>query len=275
MTSPETGTLLTLGLYALASISGIAGTALRLPFWRKVGCGLAVAGFIVQTLILATGFHTSLPGGLSIGAYFQMIAWFVMLCGLSIGIKMRNETAALFPAPLALLLFAMSAPYLQSLIRVPESLKASFFALHIGTLFLSLALLALACVAGLLFIVLERRIKSKQHMQGFLQDMPALSLLDKLNAVTTITGFPLYTLGLAAGLLWAKPVYGASFSGDPKEVITIGIWLLYAWLFHNRLINGWKGRKPARLAIIIFLLSLFSIIVVNTLMDTHHAFIRS
>lgn len=275
MTSPETGTLLTLALYALASICGIAGTALRLPFWRKAGCALAVAGFFIQTLILVTGFHASLPGGLSIGAYFQLIAWFVMLCGLGIAIRMRNETAALFPALPALLLFAMSVPYLQALIRVPESLKAPFFALHIGALFLSLALLALGCMAGLLFVVLEQRIKSKQHMQGFLRDMPALSLLDKVNAFTTLTGFPLYTLGLAAGLVWARPVYGAALSGDPKEVITIIIWLLYAWLFHNRLLNGWKGRKPARLTIAIFLLSLFSIIVVNTLMDTHHAFIRS
>ena len=111
-------------------------------------------------------------------------------------------------------------------------------------------------------------------MKGFWQDMPALSMLDKINAFTTLTAFPLYTLGIVAGLIWAKPVFGATVTGDPKEVISIVVWLLFAVLFHNRLANGWKGRKPARLAVFIFLLCLFSILVVNTFMDTHHAFIR-
>jgi len=275
MIAPESSTLLTLALYALATFCGVLGTALRSPLWRKAGCWLALAGFAAQTLLLASGFHKSLPGGLSLGAYLQMLAWFVMLCGLTIWLRMRQEAAALFSAPLALMLFAMSAPYLSALIRVPESLKAPFYALHIGALFLSLSLLALAFAAGALFIYLEGRIKSKQRMEGFWQDMPALSILDKINAFTVLTGFPLYTVGLASGLIWAKPVYGAVISGDPKEVITIIVWLLFAWLFYNRLTSNWKGRRPARLAVFIFVLSLFSIIVVNTFMDTHHAFIRS
>ena len=275
MIAPESSTLLTLALYALATFCGVLGTALRSPLWRKAGCWLALAGFAAQTLLLASGFHKSLPGGLSLGAYLQMLAWFVMLCGLTIWLRMRQEAAALFSAPLALMLFAMSAPYLSALIRVPESLKAPFYALHIGALFLSLGLLALAFAAGSLFIYLEGRIKSKQRMEGFWQDMPALSILDKINAFTVLTGFPLYTVGLASGLIWAKPVYGAVISGDPKEVITIIVWLLFAWLFYNRLTSNWKGRRPARLAVFIFVLSLFSIIVVNTFMDTHHAFIRS
>lgn len=275
MISPESSTLFILTLYALATFSGVIGIALRKAFWRKSGCWLALAAFIAQTLLLTTGFHGSLPGGLSIGAYLQMLAWFIMLSGLAIWLKMRQEAAAIFSAPLALLLFAMSAPYLSALVKVPEALKGPFYALHIGAFFLSLALLALAFAAGALFLFLEGRIKSKQRMLGFWQDMPALSILDKINAFTVLAGFPLFTSGLAAGLIWAKPVYGAILSGDPKEVITIVIWVLFAWLFYNRLTNNWKGRKPARLVVFIFILCLFSIIVVNTFMDTHHAFIRS
>lgn len=274
MISPEVSTLATLILYALASIAGITGMVARSVLWRRLGCWLALAGFICQTLMLALGFHKTLPGGLSLGAYLQMLAWFVLLCGLAVWVKMRQETALLFAAPLGLMLFAMSAPYLSAIVHVPSSLKAPFYALHIGALFLSLGLMALSFAAGALFLFLEGRIKSKQRMKGFWQDMPALSILDKINAFTTLTAFPLYTLGIVAGLIWAKPVFGATVTGDPKEVISIVVWLLFAVLFHNRLANGWKGRKPARLAVFIFLLCLFSIIVVNTFMVTHHAFIR-
>lgn len=275
MISPETSTLMTLGLYALASAAGLAGMTMRSPFWRRMGCWLALAGFACQTLMLILGFHKALPSGLSLGAYLQMLAWFVLLCGLSVWLKLRQEAALLFAAPLALILFAMSAPYLSVLVQVPSSLKAPFYALHIGALFLSLGLLACAFAAGSLFLFLEGRIKSKQRMKGFWQDMPALSMLDKINACTTLTAFPLYTLGIVAGLIWARPVFGSTVSGDPKEVISIVVWLLFAVLFHNRLANGWKGRKPAQLAVFIFLLCLFSILVVNTFMETHHAFIQS
>ena len=274
MISPEFSTGVTLLLYGLATLSGIAGIMARSPFWRKFCCWLAGAGFIFQTISLATGFHKTLPGGLSLGAYLQLMAWFVVLCGLVAWGKLRQETPLIFASPLGLMLFAMSAPYLEAVIQVPPSLKAPFYALHIGTLFLSLALLALAFAAGALFLFLEARIKSKQYMKGFWQDMPALAMLDKINAFTTVVAYPLYTLGIISGLVWAKPVFGATVTGDPKEVISIVTWMLYSVLFNNRIAKGWRGRKPARLAVFIFILCLFSIIVVNTFMETHHAFIR-
>ena len=274
MISPEFSTGVTLTFYGIASAAGIAGMMARSSLWRRLGCILAVAGFACQTLMLSLGFHKALPGGLSAGAYFQMMAWFVVLCGIAAWAKLRQEVPLVFATPLGLMLFAMSAPYLAAVVQVPPSLTTSFYALHIGALFLSLALLALAFAAGALFLFIEARIKSKQTMKGFWLDMPALSILDKINAITTMTGFPLYTLGIVAGLIWAKPVFGGTVTGDPKEVISIVIWLMYSVLFHNRLTKGWKGRKPAQLAVFVFILCLFSIIVVNTFMETHHAFIR-
>lgn len=274
MISPEFSTGVTLLLYGLASVSGIAGMMSRSPFWRRVCCYLAAAGFIFQTISLATGFHKALPDGLSLGAYLQLMAWFVVLCGLASWGKFKQEASLIFASPLGLMLFAMSAPYLQAVVEVPHYLKAPFYALHIATLFLSLALMALAFAAGSLFLFLEARIKSKQYMKGFWQDMPALAMLDKINAFATVVAYPLYTLGIVSGLIWAKPVFGATVTGDPKEVISIVIWLLFSVLFNNRLTKGWRGRKPARLAVYIFILCLFSIIVVNTFMETHHAFIR-
>ena len=274
MISPELSTLLTLCLYGAASLAGISGMLLRSAILRKTGCWLAGFGFLVQTLMLALGFHSTLPEGLSLGAYLQMLAWFVLLCGLISRLRYRQEATLILSAPLALILFIMSAPYLAAVVKIPPQLSAPFYTLHIGALFLSLGLLTLASAAGCIFLFLEGRIKSKQAMKGFWQDMPALSLLDRINAFAVMTTFPLYTLGIVAGLVWAKPVFGATFNGDPKEVISLVVWLLLAALFHNRLTRGWRGRKPARLAVIIFGLCLFSIIVVNTFMETHHAFIR-
>lgn len=272
--APETSTALTLAVYALVGAVGLAGLLARRPGLRRWACWLAAAAFACQTLLLALGAHASHPGGLTLGAYLQMLAWFVLLCGLGLWARFRQETPPIFAALLGLILFLMSAPWMEISVPLPASLRGPFFALHIGALFLSLGLLALAFAAGALFLFLERRIKSKRRMAGIWQDMPALAILDRINGICALTAFPLYTVGIVAGLFWARPVFGGTLTGDPKEVVSLIVWLLLAVLFHNRLASGWKGRKPARLAVSIFLLSVFSLVVVNIFMETHHAFLR-
>ena len=129
MISPEFSTAVTLLLYGSASVAGLAGFAARSALWRKIGCSVALAGFACQTLMLFLGFHKALPGGLSAGAYFQLMAWFVVLCGIAAWAKLRQEIPLVFATPLGLMLFAMSAPYLASVVQVPPSLNTSFYAL--------------------------------------------------------------------------------------------------------------------------------------------------
>lgn len=274
MPSPESFTAVTIAFYFLASAVGVAGMIWRNGLMRRIGAWLAIAAFLCQTLILVFGFHKLMPAGLSLGAYLQLVAWFFLLCGIGAWQRLRQDAILLFAAPLGFILFLFSAPWLNLPIHLPPSLSTPFYALHIGSLFLSLGLLALAFMAGIIFLFLEWRIKTKKNMKGIWEDMPALSMLDKLNAFCCAAAFPLYTIGLIAGLVWSRPVFGSAFSGDPKEVVSILVWGLLGLLFHNRIIGGWRGRKPAMLAMIIFVLSLFSIIFVNLFLSTHHGYIR-
>lgn len=275
MFSAEAFTCLIIAVYLASAICGFCGICLARASLRRAGCWLALAAFFGQTFFLVMGFHKMLPGGLSIGAYLQMLAWFFLLCGLGAWWRLGQDTLLLFAAPFCLMLFLMSAPFLELAIKIPANLTTSFYALHIGSLFLSLGLFFLAFIAGLFFIFLEKKLKSRKILKGIWADLPALSLLDKINSVCVLAGFPLYTIGLIAGIFWGRPVYGAAMTGDIKEVVSLFIWFLLAILFHNRLAWGWKGRKPAILVISIFILSILSIIVVNTLLPTHHSFIRN
>lgn len=274
MYSARIFTWLTIIIYLFASTIGLFGMTTNRILWRKTGCWLAVAAFCCQTFFLIMGFHKTMPDGLSSGAYLQMLAWFFLGCGIIAWWRYRQDAIMLFAAPLGLIFFLMSLASLDISVPLPKSLSAPFFALHIGALFLGLGMLALAFIAAIFFIFIQKRIKAKKHMQGFWQDMPALALLDKINAACIIGAFPCYTAGIIAGLFWGPQVFGSMFNGDPKEIVSLIIWLLLAILFHNRLATGWKGRKPAIFSIIIFLLSAFSIVVINIYFPTQHAFIR-
>ncbi len=274
MISFEQSALLILILYAISSICGIAGLLLRQRWLRIVACLFAVAGFGVQTFDMVRGSHAQNPEGLSLGTYLQILAWFMLLCAFFSDWKTRHSTPTIFMVPLVLMLFLFSLQVMHAQIALPESLTGLFYALHIGTLYISLAMMTLAFVAGLIFVYIEKKIKSKAPITGFSRDFPALAILDKTNAIATFVGFPLFTVGIISGIVWASSTWGKAVSGDPKEVIAFFTWGLYAWLFHMRVVQSRGGRKPAILALWLFALSLFSILVVNLLMDTHHSFIQ-
>jgi len=262
-----------LAVYALASLCAFVGLVGRVAWLRRVACLAALGGFGLQTFDFLMGSHAALPGGLSLGAYLQLLAWFLLLCGMLGWWKLRLDVPLLFAAPPAFLLAAIACPLLHRQLVLPAALSGYFYALHIGALFLSLALIALALAAGLLFLYIHHKIKAKERLVGFQRDFPALSMLDKINALCVAGGFPLYTLGIGTGFVWSGIVWGTSFSGDPKEIISLLTWLGFAVLFHQRQMCGWQGRKPALFAIALFTLCVFSMVVVNIFLPTHHAFV--
>ncbi|CAA9413375.1 Cytochrome c-type biogenesis protein CcsA/ResC [uncultured Leptolyngbya sp.] len=78
-----------------------------------------------------------------------------------------------------------------------------------------------------------------------------LSLADTLDNISYRIiglGFPLLTIGIIAGAVWANEAWGAPWSWDPKETWALITWLVFAAYLHARITRGWQGRRPAILA---------------------------
>ena len=79
---------------------------------------------------------------------------------------------------------------------------------------------------------------------------PRLTLLesiDNLSYRTISFGFPLLTVGIIAGAVWANEAWGSYWSWDPKETWALITWLVFAIYLHSRLLKGWQGKKAAAL----------------------------
>jgi cytochrome c-type biogenesis protein CcsB len=72
--------------------------------------------------------------------------------------------------------------------------------------------------------------------------------LDNLSYRAIGLGFPLLTIGIIAGGVWANEAWGSYWSWDPKETWSLITWLVFAAYLHTRITKGWQGRKPAILA---------------------------
>jgi ABC-type transport system involved in cytochrome c biogenesis permease subunit len=233
-----------------------------------------VAGFAAHTLDM--GQVTSQPGNSLLDGTFHLsfFAWVLVGCWFLAWMRLKLGFLALTVSPLALFFYIASLAAGQLKVVMPKVLVMPFFALHIASLFIALALLAVASGAGIAFLWIEGRIKSKERLRGFEADMPSLATFDRANHLAVVAGFPLYTLGLATGFLWARMTWGRVFTWDPKEVAAILLWLAFAYLFHQRVMLGWLGRKPAVLAIWLFFLAVLSMLGVNFFLPTHHGFTR-
>jgi len=90
--------------------------------------------------------------------------------------------------------------------------------------------------------------------------LPPLGDLDRINHLCLLAGVLLLTLGVLAGSLWARIVWGSHWQWDPKQVWTLLVWGSYAFLLHQRLAIGWRGRTAARWSLALFVILLLLLI---------------
>ncbi|MGF1536116.1 MAG: c-type cytochrome biogenesis protein CcsB [Elainellaceae cyanobacterium] len=79
-----------------------------------------------------------------------------------------------------------------------------------------------------------------------------LTLADTLDNVSYRMiglGFPLLTIGIVSGAVWANEAWGSYWSWDPKETWALITWLVFAAYLHARITRNWQGRRPAILAV--------------------------
>ena len=102
-----------------------------------------------------------------------------------------------------------------------------------------------------------------------------LSLADTLDNISYRIiglGFPLLTIGIIAGGVWANEAWGSYWSWDPKETWALILWLVFAAYLHSRITKGWQGRKPAILAAVGFVVVWICYLGVNLLGKGLHSY---
>lgn len=96
--------------------------------------------------------------------------------------------------------------------------------------------------------------------------------LDNISYRIIGLGFPLLTIGIIAGAVWANEAWGSYWSWDPKETWALITWLIFAAYLHARITRGWQGRKPAILAATGFIVVWICYLGVNLLGKGLHSY---
>ena len=151
----------------------------------------------------------------------------------------------------ALVLYArLLIPGAQQAIRpLPPTLNSPWLPLHVGTAALAYGALAMTGLAGLTWLI-----------RG--PERPAAErTLDR----SLTAGYPLLTLSMILGMIWAQVAWGRVWGWDLKEVWTLITWLVCTLAYHLRGRPRWQGRGLAWLALLALGAVLFTFLGVGWL----------
>ncbi|GAE04634.1 cytochrome c-type biogenesis protein CcsA/ResC [Paenibacillus sp. JCM 10914] len=97
--------------------------------------------------------------------------------------------------------------------------------------------------------------------------------LDEISYRAIAIGFPIFTLGgLIFAMIWAEIAWGRFWGWDPKEVWALITWLFYSVYLHLRLSRGWQGKYSSWLAVIGFIVVMFTLVGVNLIIAGLHSY---
>lgn len=96
--------------------------------------------------------------------------------------------------------------------------------------------------------------------------------LDNLSYRILGIGFPFLTIGILSGAVWANEAWGSYWSWDPKETWALATWFVFAIYLHTRLTKGWRGKKPAIIASLGFVIVWICFLGVNLLGEGLHSY---
>jgi cytochrome c-type biogenesis protein CcsB len=142
------------------------------------------------------------------------------------------------------------------------ALQSNWLIAHVVTCFLGYAGFAISFVAALVLIILGVFTSGDEPAKGE-------GVLDEIVYRAVLAGYPMLTIGIITGAIWADYAWGAYWSWDPKETWSLITWLVYSAFLHARLARQWKGLRTALLSVLGFAAVLFTYFGVNYLPGLH------
>nr|ASO75889.1 cytochrome c biogenesis protein [Storeatula sp. CCMP1868] len=276
----------------------------------KIGYYCVCLSNLLITLILGSRWLTN--GYFPLSNLYESLlffVWGITFINALIEYKKPLPLVGAISTPLSLFVVAfatLSLPEgMQKAAPLVPALKSNWLMMHVSIMMLSYSTLIIGSLLSILFLVLtsgkdvnlqgssigainfpndntvrDNSIAILESVSTFNDSLQKtknkklnlLESLDNLSYRIIGLGFPLLTIGIIAGAVWANEAWGAYWSWDPKETWALITWLVFAAYLHARITKAWQGKKPAILASIGFVVVWICYLGVNFLGKGLHSY---
>lgn len=215
------------------------------------------------------------------------LSWGLTFIHLIIENFLSNFLIGAVTAPTALFLNAFASfqlpVSLQKFQPLIPALQSNWLMMHVTVMLLSYATLMSGCLLSIAFLFLNvsfcsQKSSDKGQIQTHFfenqktQKTQLLKKFDQLSFRAIGIGFPLLTIGILSGSVWANEAWGSYWNWDPKETWSLITWLIFAIYLHLRFTQNWKGWKSAILATLGFFVVWICFLGVNFLSKGLHSY---
>lgn len=212
---------------------------------EETGWKLALAAAAVHGLALVLfGVAHAVPPLVGLGPASSTLAFSTAVLVLAASTREENRPTALFVLPLVVLLVAEATAVGVRPVTPGAEMHGTWLVVHVGTVFVGYAGLALASAAAAMYVLQFRTLKRKEFgsVFGF---FPPLETLDRLNRVALWTGFSFLTAGLVLG--WSRTLtFGQGLDlGNPQVIFGVATWAVYLAAVVARLAPGERAERSA------------------------------
>ena len=166
---------------------------------------------------------------------------------------------------LMIFLYATWLPASQKQIApLVPALQSYWRVIHVPPLLISYALFLIGALSAAAYLIeanfnknkekkqnISKEIKSGVVVNSALQEVSErAAFFDEVTYRCVTFGFPMLTIGIINGALWANHAWGALWQWDPKETMALVTWFVYISYLHLRLNRKAPGKLLASIALV-------------------------
>jgi cytochrome c-type biogenesis protein CcsB len=181
--------------------------------------------------------------------------------------------------PVILMMFLAGTVLYSKAQPLVPALQSYWLAIHVTLVSIGEGALMTSAVLSVLYLVKIRHDRlalqsgyRPKSMGTLAAKLPSAAALDKAAYRVVAFSFPLYTVAIICGAIWAEAAWGRYWGWDPKETWAFIAWVVYACYLHARATAGWKGRVAAWINLLGFFSITFNFFVVNMVVSGLHSY---
>jgi cytochrome c-type biogenesis protein CcsB len=149
------------------------------------------------------------------------------------------------------------------------SLQSNWLMMHVSMMMLSYGSLIIGSLFSIIYLLSHFRKKINQENKSYFN---TLATVDIWSYRIIGIGFPLLTIGIISGAVWANEAWGSYWSWDPKETWALITWLIFASYLHSRIVKKWDSIESSKLGAVGFVSIWICFLGVNFLAKGLHSY---
>ncbi|MEU5691487.1 c-type cytochrome biogenesis protein CcsB [Actinosynnema sp. NPDC020468] len=233
----------------------------------RMGAALTVLGALVQlSSLVLRGLATGrAPWGNmyeygSLLTFAAVVTWIVLMRAFPV-----RKLGGFVLVPIVILMFLGGTVLYSDAAPVVPALRSYWLVVHVSVISVSSGVLLVPGVASILFLL-------KSTGRPRFAKLPDADVLDRLAYRSTVFAFPLFTIGIICGAIWAEAAWGRFWGWDPKETVAFVCWVIYAAYLHARATAGWRGKPAAWVNTVGFVGTVFNLFFINLVTTGLHSY---